>query len=191
MLSIIASVLKPDKRSGGVFINGTNVFNDSSLRKKIGFVTQDNDLFDDLTVKDNIDFWASAAGVGSKAVFSSYFVKLLDLNEFYNKRIKALSGGMKRRVAICCALVNDPSLIILDEPFTGLDLYYKNELIEYLTRLKNIGKTIIYTSHGSDEIMRLSDVVYIISGGIIKNSLPAQNIAELGQDLSSILLKLI
>lgn len=191
MLSIIASVLKPDKRSGGVFINGTNVFNDSSLRKKIGFVTQDNDLFDDLTVKDNIDFWASAAGVGSKAVFSSYFVKLLDLNEFYNKRIKALSGGMKRRVAICCALVNDPSLIILDEPFTGLDLYYKNELIEYLTRLKNIGKTIIYTSHGSDEIMRLSDVVYIISGGIIKNSMPAQNIALSGQDLSSILLKLI
>jgi len=70
---------------------------------------------------------------------------------------------MKKRVAICTALLHDPKIIIMDEPFSGLDMFYKNELLQMIAKLKEMGKCIIYTSHNTDEIFALESKHYVIS----------------------------
>lgn len=189
LLSIIAGVLKPS--GGEVLLDGKNIIHQKRLAKKIGFVPQYNSLFEDLTVKENVKFWASASKIHLKNISENYFVKLLDLSEFQNKKVKNLSGGMKRRLTICASLIQDPEIIILDEPFAGLDLFYKSELIQYLKKLKDVGKTIIYTSHGTDEIADLSDFMYVINNGEIVLSADASQISSYGSDLAKVLIKLI
>lgn len=189
LLSIIAGILKPN--SGEILLDGNNISKRSKLAKKIGFVPQFNSLFEDLSVKENVKFWASASKIRLKNISDNYFVKLLDLSEFQNKKVKNLSGGMKRRLTICVCLIHDPEIIILDEPFAGLDLFYKNELIQYLKKLKDTGKTIIYTSHGTDEIADLSDFMYVINDGEIVLSADASQISSYGADLGKALIKLI
>ena len=83
------------------------------------------------------------------------------------QKVKRLSGGMKKRVNIAIALINNPTYIILDEPCNALDIIYKNEVVDYLLELKKEGKTIIYTSHSGDEVERLCDKVCILKDGYI------------------------
>lgn len=155
LLSIMVGVLKAEE--GSVIKEG-----------KIGYVPQNNALMEDLTVKDNLDFWCAAYGRQSKEVFNSvYFKELLGLKEMMKQRVNTLSGGMKKRVNIGIALINDPDYIILDEPCAALDIIYKNEIIEHLNYLKQQGKTIIYTSHSGDELERLCDRLCVLKQGSI------------------------
>lgn len=189
LLSIAAGALKPS--GGEVLLDGKNIRGVRKIAGEIGFVPQYNSLFEDLTVKENVQFWASASKVRLKNISENYFVKLLDLSEFENKKVKKLSGGMKRRLTICVGLIQNPDTIILDEPFSGLDLYYKSELIQCLKKLKDAGKTIIYTSHGTDEIADLSDFMYVINDGEIVLSADASEISSYGGELGEVLIKLI
>jgi len=143
-LSILAGFLTPD--SGSV-----------SKDHLTGFVPQKDTLFEDLTVKDNLRFWQSA----SKSK-SNNFVDMFNVLEYAKKEIKSLSGGMKKSVAICCALAHNPDILIMDEPFAGLDIYYKAELLKKLETLKNMGKTIIYTSHSTDEMLAFENLIFLI-----------------------------
>lgn len=155
LLSIIVGVLKPNE--GQVFLKGD-----------IGYVPQDNALMEELTVKDNIEFWAEAHGKKVKEVLEEdTYVKALGIHGMLGEKVKRLSGGMKKRVNIAIALINDPQYIILDEPCSALDIVYKNEVIDYLLELKKAGKTILYTSHSGDEIERLCDKICILKNGTI------------------------
>lgn len=155
LLSIVVGVLKP---SGGTV----------KIQGEIGYVPQDNALMEELTVKDNLEFWCAAHGKKVKDVLEeNTYTRALGIHEMLGQKVKRLSGGMKKRVNIAIALINNPKYIILDEPCSALDIIYKNEVVDYLLELKKLGKTIIYTSHSGDEIERLCDKVCILKNGNI------------------------
>ncbi|MEE1073321.1 MAG: ABC transporter ATP-binding protein [Cellulosilyticum sp.] len=155
LLSIIVGVLKPS--SGKIVMQGD-----------IGYVPQDNALMEELTVKYNLVFWCAAYGKKVKEVLAeNTYTKALGIEEMLGQKVKRLSGGMKKRVNIAIALINNPTYIILDEPCNALDIIYKNEVVDYLLELKKEGKTIIYTSHSGDEVERLCDKVCILKDGYI------------------------
>ena len=159
LLSIIVGALKPT--SGNREVDGS-----------IGYVPQENALIEELTVKDNLEFWAAASNKTVEQIFEmQYFKEVLGLDTMLNERVCNLSGGMKKRVNIGIALINDPQYIILDEPCSALDIIYKNEVVNYLMELKKANKSIIYTSHSGDEIEKLCDRMCILKQGtIVKES---------------------
>ena len=151
LLSILAGFLRPD--SGSVSTNG----------KFVAFCPQDDRLFEELTVRDNLNFW-QAASVGSNAL-ARHFAGILGIDTFARKKISQLSGGMKKSTAICCALSGDPGALILDEPFSGLDIFHKNALLTAFGQLKAAGKCILYSSHSIDEIVGLDSEIYTLADG--------------------------
>lgn len=189
LLSIGAAMLKPD--SGRVLLDGKDPFTHPQARKTIGYVAQDDCLFQELTVRDNLAFWASAAGVKLRQPARDPFVGMLGLNAFLGKRVSALSGGMRRRTAICTALLGNPQCILLDEPFTGLDLVYRQELSAFLLELRRMGKTLVYTTHSPEEIETLSDITLLLSDGRIVLSRNTNELVYQGNDVKQILLSLL
>ncbi|MBP3886902.1 MAG: ABC transporter ATP-binding protein [Cellulosilyticum sp.] len=173
LLSIIVGILKAD--SGSVTLDG-----------QIGYVPQDNALMEELTVKDNLEYWCVAYNKNLKQVLEEEtYIKALGICEMLGQKVKKLSGGMKKRVNIAIALINHPKYIILDEPCSALDIIYKNEVIDYLLSLKEMGKTILYTSHSGDEIERLCDKICILKEGNIlrEETIPSLR-ATFGNDLT-------
>jgi len=152
LLSILAGYLRPD--SGTISIQCGSA----------AFCPQDDNLFEDLTVRDNILFWARARG-SRPDTNAPDLAKLFDIGSYAGKRVRHLSGGMKKSAAIVCALTNSSQLLILDEPFSGLDIFYKDAILRALDTLKSMGKCIIYTSHNTDEIIGLDSQIYTISQG--------------------------
>ena len=166
LLSILAGMLAPD--SGQVNLNG-----------RAGFLAQGDSLFEELTVWDNLAFWASAAKLPAKQARNSPYIRLLGLEELLRKRVDRLSGGMRRRVAVCTALLHDPDILLLDEPFSGLDMIYRHELCVCLLELRaKKGKTILYTTHSAEELRALSDITLLLADGRIALS---QSTGELFQ----------
>ena len=187
LLAIAATLLRAD--SGAVLLDGRNPVADTSLRRNIGYVAQGDSLFDELSVGDNLRFWAGAAGIPEAAAADSPFAALLGLDKFWNKRVSRLSGGMRRRAAICAALLGDPQYVLLDEPFTGLDMLYRQHLSGFLHRLRERGKTIVYTTHSPQELAELSDFALLLSGGRIARR--EDTTASDGADLQKLFLSYI
>lgn len=152
LLNIIAGVTNKD---GGEISIGKDAV--------VGYTPQGDMLFDGLSVKDNLKFWAGAAGIPSKLIWESDSVKVLNIAEMKKKKVKDLSGGMRRRTALAVSLLKNPDLIILDEPFSGVDKVYKEKLIDFLKKQNE--KSILYTSHSRDEIEGLATRVLEIESG--------------------------
>ena len=184
LLSIVAGLLRPD--DGRVLLSGEDPFAQPALRRKIGYLAQGDCLFEELSVGDNLRFWASAAGLSREAVRTGPYPELLGLCDFWQKRVCDLSGGMRRRVAICAALLSDPLYILLDEPFTGLDLVYRQELSSFLLAMKGLGKTLLYTTHSPEELASLSDVALLLSDGRIARCEDTKSIKQ--ADLQAVFL---
>ncbi len=153
LLKIIASLLKPD--SGEVRIYGQNV-NEALSKKHLGFVSQKNSLFEDLTVSDNIKFFTDINGRES--------VKFNFDSDILNKKISQLSDGMRKRVNIMLSLINNPDFLIMDEPTANLDIYFKKQISEIILEYKRRGKSIIFTSHDTEEML-ICDKLYVIRNG--------------------------
>ncbi|MBQ8727350.1 MAG: ABC transporter ATP-binding protein [Oscillospiraceae bacterium] len=131
------------------------------ISDKIGYVPQGIALFEDLSVKENVKFFAAV----NKIKVSDLNKLPFNLTPIANKKVSKLSTGMKKRVSIVCALVSDPYVIILDEPCAALDIIYRDELLELINELKNNGKTIIYVGHDFNEISRIYDTLLLIKNG--------------------------
>lgn len=156
LIYILTTLTKPDQ--GKVYLMDHDIFKHPELVKRfIGFVPQENALFDSLSVSDNIKFWAAAYGADARLV---YFPK-----EYRGYKVSQLSGGMKKRLSIAIALMNNPDYLIMDEPTSALDIRFKKELTSTILEMKNNGKTIIFTSHQPDELL-VCDRLYILKGGV-------------------------
>ena len=131
-----------------------------SVAGVVAFVPQDDHLFDDLSVRDNIEFWRKS----SKQTQVGTPTYELGVADYLRKKVKSLSGGMRKAVAINCATVVEPDVLVMDEPFAGLDIYYKLALLTLLKDKKSVGKTIVYTSHSLDEI-EIADRILLIRAG--------------------------
>ena len=133
LLKTMAGFLKPDQ--GQVFSSG-----------EVGISIQDNSFYESLTVKQNLKYFSRIYNVKDKEKINE-IVEELGLKQFLNSNVNTLSGGTKKKLDLACSLLNDPSTLILDEPFTGLDKMYVNELVSLLIRLNNRGITLVISSH--------------------------------------------
>jgi len=153
--------------SGSVKVFGYDVTkreDAKEIKKRIGVLPQDFSALDKLSVKENIDL---IGGMYEKKLDTTEVIKLLDVEDKANERFENLSGGLKQRVGVAAALVNDPQLVFLDEPTTGLDPKARREVWRVMENLKKLGKTVFLTSHYMEEAQMLADRVAIINKGKI------------------------
>lgn len=134
------------------------------IKKRIGVLPQEFSALDKLSVKENIDL---IGGMYQKKLDTLEVIKLLDLEDKAKERFENLSGGLKQRVGVAAALVNDPQLVFLDEPTTGLDPKARREVWSVIHNLKRLGKTVFLTTHYMEEAQILADRIAIINKGKI------------------------
>ncbi|HEY4373786.1 MAG TPA: ATP-binding cassette domain-containing protein [Burkholderiales bacterium] len=152
-----------------------------TARARVGVVPQQDNIDPDFTVEENLLVYARYFGMTGKQARERipYLLDFANLESKRDARIQTLSGGMKRRLTLARALVNDPDLVFLDEPTTGLDPQARHLIWERLRRLMNAGKTLLLTTHFMDEAERLCDTLAIIDHGRkIAEGSPRELIAE-------------
>jgi ABC-2 type transport system ATP-binding protein len=168
LMEILCGLRRFDR--GKVTIQGFDLVKDSlKIRAIIGFCPQETLLYDLLSVRENFVFSASLYSMNSKKFkerveFSS---KVLGVEEFLNRRVQQLSGGMKRRANLAASIIHDPFIVILDEPTVGFDPNVKREFWELIKRLKNYGKTVLLSTHDMYEADEICDRVAIMEMGKI------------------------
>ncbi len=164
LLSILAGVQNPD---GGAFLyEGRDLFKYSAQRSMlVGYVPQGTPLIEELTAKDNLSLWYDKEKMNAE--LESGLLKLLGINEFLNVTVSKMSGGMKKRLSIGCAVAKHPQILLLDEPMAALDLACKIEISDYLNKHKAAGGIIILVTHDALEL-ELCDECYIIKNGEIE-----------------------
>ena len=164
LLRLLAQIERPDE--GDIRYQGTSILgNRQFLRQHLGYVPQNHDLMEDLTVRNQLKLWQSACGLTGP--LPQDIMELLGIAPMMKKRIKHLSGGMKRRVSIAMALLSHPDVLIMDEATTGLDKAYCERLLDWLEDYLNQGGRIIWCSHQQDELARLCGACIQISNGQI------------------------
>ncbi len=135
-----------------------------SIKKSIGLMPQDFKALDKLTVRENLMLFAK---MYDKHLNIDELVERFGLKDYADTRFERLSGGMRQRLGLAASVVNDPSLLFLDEPTTGLDPEARRQVWEMIKVLKGEGKTIVLTSHYMDEVEYLADEVAVINKGRI------------------------
>ena len=164
LLSILAGVVHPD---GGSFLcDGKDLLRDSALRSKlVGYVPQGTPLIEELSAKDNLLLWYSPRQLEEE--LEKGVLKLLGIDTFLKTPVNKMSGGMKKRLSIGCAVANRPPILLLDEPTAALDLVCKESIAAYLRRHKRSGGLLLLTTHDVMEL-ELCDAWYIIRGGVLE-----------------------
>ncbi|AKI97552.1 ABC transporter ATP-binding protein [Kosmotoga pacifica] len=162
-IEILEGLRKPD--AGEIFYFGKRVERvGRDIKEVIGVQLQTSSFMDYLNVKETIEFFG---GLYSKSLKPEELIELVELQEKARARVKNLSGGQKQRLAIAVALVNDPKIVFLDEPTTGLDPQARRLLWDTVLKLKEKKKTIILTTHYMEEAEYLADRIVIIDHGKI------------------------
>jgi len=161
-IRMILGILRPTH--GEVFVDGINVHKHPEIAKaKIGYMPQSHSLYEDLTVWENLDFYASMYGLKDE----NKLKEILDFVELYDVRhrlVGHLSGGMKQRASLACALVHDPPFLVLDEPTAGVDPVVRRRMWDYFKHLKDGGRTILVTTHYMDEVVH-ADTIHLVRRG--------------------------
>lgn len=163
LLSILAGVLS---RDGGKFLcDGEDLFQDPRQRSAcVGYVPQGTPLIDELSARDNLLLWYDRATMEQE--LEKGVLKMLGIHEFIRVPVRKMSGGMKKRLSIGCAMAKRPPILLLDEPTAALDLVCKEHIAEYLTRYKKAGGILLLTTHDSLELS-LCDRLYILKNGVL------------------------
>ena len=157
----------------------------SEIRKRIGVLPQDFNTFDLLTVKETLEFFSK---IYDLHLAVKELIKMIDMEEYTNVLYKNLSGGLKQRVGVAIALANDPEVVFLDEPTTGLDPKARRDVWDVIIGLKNKGKTVFLTTHYMGEVESLADNVSLIyDGKIIAEGTPQQMISKYGGNQTIVL----
>jgi lipooligosaccharide transport system ATP-binding protein len=139
------------------------------IKRRIGVVPQENNLDDDLKVKENLLVYGRYYDLPRKVALrrAEELLEFVELTERAESPVDQLSGGMKRRLLIARALINDPEIVVLDEPTTGLDPQARHLVWDRLRALAAEGKTLVLTTHYMEEAARLCDRLVIMEGGLI------------------------
>ena len=166
MYRILCSLLLPD--AGTATVDGYDVVSQmKEIRKRVGYMPGKFSLYQDLTVEENLKFFATLFNTTVEENYDSIKAIYSQLERFKNRKAGALSGGMKQKLALCCALVHQPSVLFLDEPTTGVDPVSRTEFWEILAQLKARDITIVASTPYLDEV-RSCERVAFLSEGIIR-----------------------
>ncbi|MFW6262469.1 MAG: ABC transporter ATP-binding protein [Thermotogota bacterium] len=167
LIHILCGLIPMD--NGEVFVGGISVKKDpEAIKSRIGFVPQEIVLFDNLSVNDNLDYFGSLYGLGSATLKSRMdeALRIAELSERRKDKVKKLSGGMKRRLNLACAIMHHPDILVLDEPTVGVDPQSRNHILESVRQMNRERKmTVVYTSHYMEEVEALCDRLMILDLG--------------------------
>jgi ABC-2 type transport system ATP-binding protein len=179
-LRILSSVMLPTSGTVNVMGHDTRK-NPDAIRKQIGYMPQNFSLYPDLTVLENLNFFADIQQLESsrKPARITEMLRFTRLEEFKSRRAGTLSGGMKKKLALACALVHEPKLLILDEPSTGVDPVSRRELWVILAEVVQNGVTVVVSTPYMDEAERCHQVSFLSYGKIMATGTPNELIAAL------------
>ncbi|PQJ77170.1 ABC transporter ATP-binding protein [Polaribacter glomeratus] len=159
---------------GVASVAGFDVITDyKSIRKNVGYMPGKFSLYQDLTVEENLDFFATIFGTTIEENYDLIKDIYIQIEPFKNRRAGKLSGGMKQKLALCCALIHKPKVLFLDEPTTGVDPVSRKEFWEMLKRLQQKGITILVSTPYMDEAALCDRIALIQGGKILEIDTPA------------------
>ena len=161
-----------------------------SLRWKVGYMTQNPAVYGDLTVRENLRYFASILDAAPTNV--EEVLETVDMTSFGDRVVNRLSGGQRARVSLATALIGSPQLLVLDEPTVGLDPVLRRDLWKAFNELAARGKTLLVSSHVMDEADHCDDLLLLRDGKLVTTGTPADVRAQSGkQDLDEAFLALI
>ncbi|MCI5643682.1 MAG: ABC transporter ATP-binding protein [Peptoniphilus sp.] len=169
ILRLIGGFEAPDE--GQILFNGNDITNKEPYERKINTVFQKYALFPHMNVYKNIAFGLNIKKMDKKLIKEKVreVLKLVNLEGFENREIESLSGGQQQRIAIARALVNEPEVLLLDEPLGALDLKLRQAMQIELKRIqKSVGITFIYVTHDQEEALSMSDTIIVLNNGKIQ-----------------------
>src|SRR5688572_2108265 len=172
LFRILVTLLLPD--SGSATVLGLDVIQDyREIRRRVGYMPGTFSLYPDLSVAENIEFFAAVFGTTLEKGYDLIAPVYKQIESFRDRRAAALSGGMKQKLALCCALVHRPDILFLDEPTTGVDAVSRREFWDQLGRLKASGLTILVSTPYMDEAVRCDRVALMQTGKLLAVDAPA------------------
>jgi ABC-2 type transport system ATP-binding protein len=182
LFRILTSLLLPD--DGSATVDGSDVVKDyKSVRRKVGYMPGKFSLYQDLTIEENLNFFATLFGTTIEENYHLIKDIYVQIEPFKKRRAGKLSGGMKQKLALCCALIHKPVVLFLDEPTTGVDPVSRQEFWEMLKRLKKSGITILVSTPYMDEATLCDRIALMQGGKILSIDTPYEIINQFGEQL--------
>ncbi len=179
---ILATLMRPDSGSASVLGLDT-VRNYRALRLRIGYMPERFSLYPDMTVMENLQFFASLFGVRIEDNYDLIAPFFGQLEKFPDRMAGKLSGGMKQKLALSCALIHRPDILLLDEPTTGVDAVSRSEFWDMLSTLRRKEITILVSTSYMDEATRCGRIAMMDHGHILRVGTPDALVADLGENL--------
>lgn len=177
LFRILTTLLLPDE--GNARVNGLDVVGDyRDIRSQVGYMPGRFSLYQDLTVHENLQFFASVFNTTIEENYNLIKTIYVQIEPFRNRKAGKLSGGMKQKLALCCALIHKPKVLFLDEPTTGVDAVSRKELWDMLQELKSEGITIMVSTPYMDEATLCERIALIQNGRILSIDTPENIISE-------------
>jgi ABC-2 type transport system ATP-binding protein len=185
LFRIITTLMIPDK--GTVLVKGLDVVRDyRAIRKFTGYMAGRFSLYPDLTVKENLEFYATIFGTTIRKNYHLIENVFKYLKPFEDRLAGKLSGGMKQKLALSCALIHNPEVLVLDEPTTGVDAVSRREFWDLLKELQSNGMTILVSTSYMDEASLCDEVALMEKGVIMRCDKPVQILEEYRKPLCAV-----
>lgn len=182
---MLTTLLLPD--SGNASVNGHDIVKDyKSIRKNVGYMPGKFSLYQDLTVEENLNFFATVFNTTIEENYELIKEIFVQIEPFKTRRAGKLSGGMKQKLALCCALIHRPTVLFLDEPTTGVDTVSRKEFWEMLKRLKEQGITILVSTPYMDEATMCERIALIQGGKIMSINTPSKIVKAYPKNLYAV-----
>ena len=182
---MLTTLLLPD--SGNATVDDLDIVTDyKTIRSKVGYMPGKFSLYQDLTVEENLQFFATLFNTTITENYDLIKDIYVQIEPFKTRRAGKLSGGMKQKLALCCALIHKPTVLFLDEPTTGVDVVSRKEFWEMLKKLKDQGITILVSTPYMDEATLCDRIALIQSGKIMSIDTPQNIINAFPQNLYAI-----
>ena len=171
LLKVLATLVRPTR--GRVIVAGRDSTKEPELvRREIGLIAHSPYVYEDLTAAENLTFWATLAGLNASAAERAGALATVELERAADARVRTFSAGMKRRLSLARFVLARPRVLLLDEPFTGLDQRGKKWLEEHLASFKSGGGAIVMTTHSFGRELAIADRIAILAGGAIALDTP-------------------
>ncbi len=166
LIKILSTLLSPT--DGELHVGGKDIKQDvESIRSMVGLISHDPYIYENLSAFENITFFATLYGLSDPGERAKEVIREIGLEARMHELVRNFSRGMKQRLAVARAIVHKPNILLLDEPYAGLDRHGSAIFTDMLSRFKNERKTIVMTTHNVNDGLELSDRVLIISAGSV------------------------
>ena len=177
LFRLLTTLINPD--GGTASVDGCDIVREyREIRRRVGYMPGRFSLYPDLSVEENLDFFAALFGVDAAANRDLIAPIYRQIEPFRTRRAGKLSGGMKQKLALCCALIHRPSVLLLDEPTTGVDAVSRSEFWDMLSELKSKGISMLVSTPYMDEARRCDRIALCYKGRILRLDTPAKVVSQ-------------